>query len=870
MRAFLSAGRVRALTIISILLALQPIQSGFAAQPPKDSFKFTELVTQHVVNTRSAGSSTVVHTLVTPDTFTISALIDLTGSSEPSISATTVFALSVGGYSISHELGDDKTYNARKTTATFVDSYTEIVNGRNKKVVYQTTRLHWTSTYLSASVVAHTTDLASPDWASILANIYIGSPNGPVANSISGSVTFGGAGDIFDPIPVTGRIRETSVTEADKTKITETTVSLTAKAGTVEPAFTALLVVPGSDTPQGSTTATNLLGGTLTISSGPLAGVTVTIPPGAVASDTQFSVSSNDLTLIPNAGTFPGQGLSLDSGGQTTFQQPLEITVPFPDDGTIIPVPYYVDSDNHLEPCQVVSIDHVGHTITFLSFHASLYTWIFASLAESPASVTTYEPGVDGFQIVNNGSVYNPDNEGFGMCAFEQWYFQKHDGGLYSKYWQDIPVPSGGTVKGQNIIATRAQTSVVQYWNNYWSNIALQQNLSNGEQLALIENTLSNTASPTILYLRGISGGSTVAHAVLAYNCNSNGILINDPNAPGEGLMISATNPVYGIYTSIMELGNGSLQKEAFDAEAGFDGNGAAQVLVTSSTDYQVFTDSDALLSGNITSGQVLVDDLVVWLNGVSSYEQQIDTTGAFNISPLFLNSGTNDVTFETRGHDEYGNVIEAPNTQLAPFHMIYTGSSSSSGTGDAVILATLTWNTNGTDLDLYTLDPNYATDSAGFSAFYNKVTDDGGALDFDNTTGYGPEHWTLLNTDNIQWGGAYQFRVHYYDDHTNPNPGPAIPTQWTVTITLYQGTPNSVTTSYSGELSYHYAYNCDPPTSTGPDWADVATITPVQALAGANLTPTVTRSANGAVHITVPISPKLLKKPVHPRQALP
>jgi uncharacterized protein YfaP (DUF2135 family) len=51
---------------------------------------------------------------------------------------------------------------------------------------------------------------------------------------------------------------------------------------------------------------------------------------------------------------------------------------------------------------------------------------------------------------------------------------------------------------------------------------------------------------------------------------------------------------------------------------------------------------------------------------------------------------------------------------------------------------ATLTWNTNGTDVDFWITDPN------GEKCYYaNRTTSSGLTLDTDDTNGYGPENIT-------------------------------------------------------------------------------------------------------------------------------
>lgn len=101
----------------------------------------------------------------------------------------------------------------------------------------------------------------------------------------------------------------------------------------------------------------------------------------------------------------------------------------------------------------------------------------------------------------------------------------------------------------------------------------------------------------------------------------------------------------------------------------------------------------------------------------------------------------------------------------------------------------TLSWDTGGTDVDLWTTGPN------GEKCYYaNQSTGDGLILDFDDTNGYGPENITCATPPE----GDYLVQVHYYSDHDNEN---AISTSCSVVIRLNEGTPDEETINYYGYL---------------------------------------------------------------------
>mgnify|MGYP001221742422 CR=1 FL=1 len=85
-----------------------------------------------------------------------------------------------------------------------------------------------------------------------------------------------------------------------------------------------------------------------------------------------------------------------------------------------------------------------------------------------------------------------------------------------------------------------------------------------------------------------------------------------------------------------------------------------------------------------------------------------------------------------------------------------------------------LSWDTNGTDLDLHVRDPS------GEECYYgHSQTRAGGKLDVDDTDGYGPEVFTLANALE----GEYIVSVKYYSDNGYPQ------TLASVDVIVYEGT---------------------------------------------------------------------------------
>jgi hypothetical protein len=101
---------------------------------------------------------------------------------------------------------------------------------------------------------------------------------------------------------------------------------------------------------------------------------------------------------------------------------------------------------------------------------------------------------------------------------------------------------------------------------------------------------------------------------------------------------------------------------------------------------------------------------------------------------------------------------------------------------------ATLFWDTDGTDVDLWVTDPD------GEKCYYaNQTTATGLDLDVDDVTGYGPEN---ITGESDLPPGDYLVQVHYYSDH-----GTGLDTEATVLLTLHEGTDQEQVTTQSATI---------------------------------------------------------------------
>lgn len=137
------------------------------------------------------------------------------------------------------------------------------------------------------------------------------------------------------------------------------------------------------------------------------------------------------------------------------------------------------------------------------------------------------------------------------------------------------------------------------------------------------------------------------------------------------------------------------------------------------------------------------------------------------------LNSGTN--TIQTVVEDESGNQVYSSSTFTV-----------NADIPPRDITTTLTWETDGNDVDLHIYDPQ------GNHAYYASLSGiPGGSLDLDDTDGFGPETFTMEQAT----AGTYTVKVRYYSTH-----GVTANVPVTVRVSLNEGTPTVYTHTFTPE----------------------------------------------------------------------
>lgn len=145
-------------------------------------------------------------------------------------------------------------------------------------------------------------------------------------------------------------------------------------------------------------------------------------------------------------------------------------------------------------------------------------------------------------------------------------------------------------------------------------------------------------------------------------------------------------------------------------------------------------TPADSQIRGRIRERGKQIATLVI--NG-NAMPVRLDETGAF-ARPYSFGTGSNSV--EARSGEEHARI---------QFYQ------SAAGQPASRLRILLSWDTDGTDLDLHVLTPS------GRHAWYGERVIAGGAIDIDVTTGYGPEIFASPAPES----GLYQVYINYYGD---------------------------------------------------------------------------------------------------------
>ncbi|MDY0360090.1 MAG: hypothetical protein RBR08_01405 [Desulforegulaceae bacterium] len=437
-----------------------------------------------------------------------------------------------------------------------------------------------------------------------------------------------------------------------------------------------------------------------------------------------------------------------------------------------------------------------------------------------------FRPSGEGWYIPNYGAYYKSSRGGncMGMCTWANYWFRKHGTGFRSKYHD--PQQTSTWVDDSTAIelASRAHAAESAIWNQYVSKELSSQRASSADVAKAYIGTIYVTGVPALVGMYQAINTTdglklSAGHAISVYKASieQSGeckLYVYDPNFPnkdtryikyvdGTGFYIynggpSASDPGYS-YNYFKQFGYSfAVSDSVFDAlkisaDKGFsDDSVFPEITITSikakNIDEDVLAteektengetlyktkDNAIVIKGTVLGGNAQVEGSVV--NNINivvtdeAYSTSVNNTagsgdGSFEIV-LPLKKGDNEVVFLASKENSF--------SHWAAFKRVIVNSDAS----PASMTITLSWGQNNSDVDLYVKEPDFegATGDTVYYSHREGASATHPYLDFDNTYGYGPEHYIgKWGMSTLSSGGAsnpnglygdYTVAVHYYDD---------------------------------------------------------------------------------------------------------
>lgn len=306
-------------------------------------------------------------------------------------------------------------------------------------------------------------------------------------------------------------------------------------------------------------------------------GVEIAVPEGAYTSDLTFTVTETDI-LSQTFGELVSPSsklLTVDVGG-VEAAVPVELTFPVDvDDDQIALAVYYDANAGRIEPLPIVAAE--DGTITTITRHFSsiFVTAVDLALLANDIIDSGFRPGVDDWDFVNNGSYIASNGHCSGQSLSALWYYVQQRIAssappLFNRFDdrnETITYGSTSTMDADDRDAYRFASMVQDDEATAYDAVerafdqATKAKLGT-EQYYAFAYAILVTGEPQYVGLYADAGGG---HAMIVYAVTDEGLLIADPNFPGDYKIITydAASGVLGPYKSSLNAGSPGLTFQA-------------------------------------------------------------------------------------------------------------------------------------------------------------------------------------------------------------------------------------------------------------------------------------------------------------------
>jgi uncharacterized protein YfaP (DUF2135 family) len=507
---------------------------------------------------------------------------------------------------------------------------------------------------------------------------------------------------------------------------------------------------------------------------------------------------------------------------------------------------------------------------------------------------TGFRSSVHGWFIPNYGSYYKFSRGGscFGFVGAAKYYYRRgFSPTLYASYrdpdrtatWVDDAVAIEFT--------SRVHNGMADIWDQFVSGeVNIQQPSSRQVALSWV-GAMYVTGAPALLYIQQAlpqPGGGVAyagAHAISVYRVDITPtgrftFHVYDPNFPGDdgrriiyttstgfvsypsGTTAGASAFIYNFFKHVgfhVGLSNTVLDRIKQAADRAFRGDTVfPQVMIETVRGGRTGTDATEAVTAQ-GDHKYVIDDNSVRIQGTILGGLAQDACCVVNDAQVFLSNrrystpvnnmagggdGRFDVTVPiSQGESEL--VILGAQANTFSHWAAFKRDVIESTFSPAAMEITLSWNQNASDVDLYVQEPD-GTGTTGDTVYFghrNGVSTTHPYLDFDNTRGFGPEHYiavqgmTTLYTDGAtapNLYGTYRVKAHYFRDHDD-DPDTTQPITWQIRYRYLAFCADPCTDpeatgvwregSFNGSLGSDSPGNCCSIGNSGGDWSPLSSI---------------------------------------------
>jgi len=280
-------------------------------------------------------------------------------------------------------------------------------------------------------------------------------------------------------------------------------------------------------------------------------GFTINIDPGTYKTDTDFDISTTEITGHTYGNEFSPITplITVDNGGGFS-EHPMQVTIPIDITEEEFAMGFYYDAKTkELEAIPYVSIS--ADKITLLTNHFSNIVVSKISIAELERLTSNtktnadsgFKPGFDDWQFINYGSALAPGGHCAGQSLTMSWYYQKvhrekSEARLYGRF------DNNGDTKTESFWQDDSEAyrfaSAVQY-NIDWDSLEFNKYLDFSRQnqkrvFYAFSYSILVTGTPQFMGIYHYDNYGNIAggHAIVAYKVEGNRIYVADPNFPGQ------------------------------------------------------------------------------------------------------------------------------------------------------------------------------------------------------------------------------------------------------------------------------------------------------------------------------------------------